>query len=418
MKTFSAKPADIEKSWIVIDAEGVVLGRLASIIAMRLRGKHKPSFTPHMDMGDNVIVINADKVQLTGNKRNKPNYWHTGHPGGIKSRTTGEILEGKYPERVVMQAVKRMLPGNRLSAHADDQSARLCRRRASPRGPEPRGAGRQEHELQEYAGGLLMAEEIKSLEGLEAVAGDVTAAPEAIETPREPERDALGRSYATGKRKDAVARVWIKPGSGKVVVNGKPINEYFARPVLQMILKQPFTVSGTEDQFDVMATVKGGGLSGQAGAVKHGVSKALQLYDPVLARRAQGRRVPHPRQPHRGTQEIRPRQGAQELPVLQALIRFHTDIKGPPRRVALFRWGGSVEQCAQIMAIVVLAELIGAFGDGLGIDPAVFKGDLVEAAGLQALAGLQGAHEIARVEQAAMGAGVEPRIAAPHGLDL
>ncbi|GGL74695.1 50S ribosomal protein L13 [Wenxinia marina] len=115
MKTFTATPADIEKKWIVIDAEGVVLGRLASIVAMRLRGKHKPTFTPHMDMGDNVIVINADKVQLTGRKREKPNYWHTGHPGGIKSRTTGEILEGAHPERVVMQAVKRMLPGNRLS---------------------------------------------------------------------------------------------------------------------------------------------------------------------------------------------------------------------------------------------------------------------------------------------------------------
>ena len=115
MKTFSAKPADIDKKWILIDAEGIVLGRLASIIAMRLRGKHKPSFTPHMDMGDNIIVINAEKVQLTGKKRDKPNYWHTGHPGGIKSRTTGEILEGKFPERVVMQAVKRMLPGNTLS---------------------------------------------------------------------------------------------------------------------------------------------------------------------------------------------------------------------------------------------------------------------------------------------------------------
>ena len=127
-----------------------------------------------------------------------------------------------------------------------------------------------------------MAEEIKSLEGLEAVAGDVSAAAVAVAPPREPVRDSLGRSYATGKRKDAVARVWIKPGSGKVAVNGKPMKEYFARPVLQMILKQPFTVSGTEDQFDVMATVAGGGLSGQAGAVKHGVSKALQLYDPSL----------------------------------------------------------------------------------------------------------------------------------------
>jgi len=115
MKTFSATPADIDKKWILIDAEGVVLGRLASIIAMRLRGKHKPSFTPSMDMGDNVIVINAEKVQLTGKKRDKPNYWHTGHPGGIKSRTKAQILEGKHPERVVTQAVKRMLPGNKLA---------------------------------------------------------------------------------------------------------------------------------------------------------------------------------------------------------------------------------------------------------------------------------------------------------------
>ena len=116
MKTFSATPADIEKKWIIIDAEGVVLGRLASIIAMRLRGKHKPTFTPHMDMGDNVIVINADKIQLTGKKRSdKIYYWHTGHPGGIKERTAEQILEGKFPERVVEKAVKRMLPGNRLS---------------------------------------------------------------------------------------------------------------------------------------------------------------------------------------------------------------------------------------------------------------------------------------------------------------
>ena len=115
MKTYSATPADIEKKWILIDAEGVVLGRLAAFVANRLRGKHKPGFTPHMDDGDYVIVINADKVQVTGNKRNKPNYWHTGYPGGIKSRTTGQILEGAHPERVLMQAVKRMLPGGPLS---------------------------------------------------------------------------------------------------------------------------------------------------------------------------------------------------------------------------------------------------------------------------------------------------------------
>jgi large subunit ribosomal protein L13 len=116
MKTFSATPADIDKKWIIIDAEGVVLGRLASIIAMRLRGKHKPTFTPSMDMGDNVIVINADKIQLTGKKRSdKIYYWHTGHPGGIKQRTAEQILEGKFPERIVTKAVKNMLPGNRLS---------------------------------------------------------------------------------------------------------------------------------------------------------------------------------------------------------------------------------------------------------------------------------------------------------------
>ena len=115
MKTYSATPADIEKKWIMIDAEGVVLGRLASIVAMRLRGKHKASFTPHMDCGDNVVIINAEKVQITGKKRQENYYWHTGYPGGIKSRTKEEILEGDHPERVLMRAIKRMLPGNRLS---------------------------------------------------------------------------------------------------------------------------------------------------------------------------------------------------------------------------------------------------------------------------------------------------------------
>ena len=131
-----------------------------------------------------------------------------------------------------------------------------------------------------------MADQINSLEELASVAegteAAVSANVEALAAPREPVRDELGRSYATGKRKDAVARVWIKPGSGKVTVNGREIQVYFARPVLQMILRQPFTVAGIDGQFDVMATVKGGGLSGQAGAVKHGISKALQLYDPSL----------------------------------------------------------------------------------------------------------------------------------------
>ena len=125
-----------------------------------------------------------------------------------------------------------------------------------------------------------MADQINTLEELSAVAGVETVAEETVV--REPVRDELGRSYATGKRKDAVARVWIKPGSGKVTVNGKDQDKYFARPVLQLILRQPFQVAGVSDQFDVQATVKGGGLSGQAGAVKHGISQALAKYEPEL----------------------------------------------------------------------------------------------------------------------------------------
>ena len=122
MKTFSAKPTDIDKKWVLIDADGLVLGRLASIIAMRLRGKHKPIFTPHMDTGDNIVVVNAEKVQLTGNKRKQSIfYWHTGYPGGIKGRSKGAILDGKHPERVLEKAVERMVPrgplGRRVMTH-------------------------------------------------------------------------------------------------------------------------------------------------------------------------------------------------------------------------------------------------------------------------------------------------------------
>ncbi len=110
MRSYSAKPQDVKRAWHVVDAEDVVLGRLASIVAMRLRGKHKPTFTPHIDCGDNIIVVNAEKVMLTGNKRaDKTYYRHTGYPGGIRSVTAGGILAGKHPERVVIKAVERMI---------------------------------------------------------------------------------------------------------------------------------------------------------------------------------------------------------------------------------------------------------------------------------------------------------------------
>ncbi len=109
--TQSVKPADVEKKWHLIDADGLVLGRLAVIIANTLRGKHKPSFTPHVDCGDHVVVINADKVRLTGNKlKNKIYYKHTGYAGGIKQVTAGKVLEGRFPERVLEKAVERMIP--------------------------------------------------------------------------------------------------------------------------------------------------------------------------------------------------------------------------------------------------------------------------------------------------------------------
>ena len=110
MSTYSAKPSEVERKWLIVDAEDVVLGRLASIVAMRLRGKHKPMFTPNIDCGDHVIVINAEKVRLTGNKANADIfYWHTGYPGGIKERTMDKLLNGEHPERVIIKAVERMM---------------------------------------------------------------------------------------------------------------------------------------------------------------------------------------------------------------------------------------------------------------------------------------------------------------------
>ncbi len=116
MKTYSARPAEVEKKWLLIDADSMVVGRLAAFIASRLRGKHKPIYTPHIDCGDHIVVINGDKVVLTGNKRNnKTYYWHTGYPGGIKQRTARDVLDGKFPTRVLEAAVRRMMPGGALS---------------------------------------------------------------------------------------------------------------------------------------------------------------------------------------------------------------------------------------------------------------------------------------------------------------
>jgi large subunit ribosomal protein L13 len=124
MSTYSAKPSEVQKKWWVIDAQDVVVGRLATTVAKILRGKHKPIFTPHIDTGDHVIVVNADKVKFTGKKlKNKLYHWHTGHPGGVKTRTAEFILESKYPERVLEKAVERMMPKD--SPLARDQMGKL-----------------------------------------------------------------------------------------------------------------------------------------------------------------------------------------------------------------------------------------------------------------------------------------------------
>lgn len=125
-----------------------------------------------------------------------------------------------------------------------------------------------------------MAEKIESLKDIKVAASSANVSSEAVV--RKAKRDKFGRSYATGKRKDAVARVWIKPGKGNITINEKSIDQYFGRPVLKMIINQPFEVANRENEFDVICTVKGGGLSGQAGAIKHGISKALNEYEPEL----------------------------------------------------------------------------------------------------------------------------------------
>jgi len=131
--TVSLKPADVTKKWIVVDAQDAVVGRLASFIAMRLRGKHRPDYTPHVDCGDVVVVINADKVKFTGRKLDqKTYYWHTGYPGGIKERTAGKILNGRFPERILEKAVERMLPKESPLARAQLTHLRIYTRPDHP----------------------------------------------------------------------------------------------------------------------------------------------------------------------------------------------------------------------------------------------------------------------------------------------
>src|SRR5690606_26670104 len=159
----------------------------------------------------------------------------------------------------------------------DEEPARLCRRRASARGPAAREARRRSAQSQEQEGRIMA-----DLSTLAEQLGQATETAETAAPVHVQKLDAHGRAYATGKRKDAIARVWVKPGTGKIVVNDKEYVNYFARLVLQMILQQTIVATNRNGQYDGIATVVGGGLSGQAGAVRHGISKALTYYEPTL----------------------------------------------------------------------------------------------------------------------------------------
>lgn len=133
MKTYSAKPTDVTKKWILIDADGIVLGRMAAVVVGILRGKNKTMFTPHIDTGDNVIIINADKVKLTGRKaEQRVFYWHSGYPGGVKEHTPKRTLSGKYPERVIERAVERMMPKDSPLARAQMKKLKIYAGAAHP----------------------------------------------------------------------------------------------------------------------------------------------------------------------------------------------------------------------------------------------------------------------------------------------
>src|ERR1700687_1020155 len=170
MSTFSAKPAEIQKKWVMIDARRLIVGRLATIVARRLRGKHLPIFTPHVDCGDNVIIINAEKVVFTGKKREKKIYYrHTGHIGGIKERTAKSIFESKFPQRIVEKAVERMLPHGPLGRRQLGNLRVYGRPEPAPGGHKPRTARYRRHEPQKHERGVTMAETMQSLDQLSAL---------------------------------------------------------------------------------------------------------------------------------------------------------------------------------------------------------------------------------------------------------
>jgi large subunit ribosomal protein L13 len=260
MKTFSAKPAEVKHEWFVIDATDKVLGRVASEVALRLRGKHKAIYTPHVDTGDFIVIVNADKIRVTGTKANdKVYYRHSGFPGGIYA-TKFKDMQAKHPGRAIEKAVKGMLPKGPL--------------------------------------GYAMIKKLKVYAGSEH--------PHTAQQPKAAGNLRSGHmignwNYGTGRRKSSVARVFIKKGTGQIVVNGRLSKQYFGRQTSIMIVKQPLALTGNGEAFDIKVNVHGGGESGQAGAVRHGVTRALIDLRRDAQARTEPRRFRDPRCPRSRT---------------------------------------------------------------------------------------------------------------------
>ena len=210
MKTFSAKPSDITRDWYVVDATDQVLGRLASQIALRLRGKHKPIYTPHMDTGDFIVVTNVEKLRVTGNKaEDKLYHRHSGYPGGITTTNFRQDAGRAFPGRALEKAVRGMLPEGPARLR-DAEEAQVLRRPGAP----AFGAAAEDARPSQVTG----------------------------------QRPMIGNYYyGTGRRKTSVARVFIKQGTGKFVVNEKPVDEFFTRETGRMVVRQPLVLTNHAD---------------------------------------------------------------------------------------------------------------------------------------------------------------------------
>ena len=240
MKTFSANADNVKRDWFVVDATNKTLGRLSTEIARRLRGKHKPEYTPHCDTGDYIVVINAQKVAVTGAKLDDKKYHrYTGYIGNLKTTSLKDLL-ATYPERVIEIAVKGMLPKNPLGRE-------MYRKLKVYGGAEHPHTAQQPQALELY--GIIMT---------------------------------IQQNYGTGRRKTSAARVFLRKGKGAIEVNGKSLEAFFGRETSCMIVRQPLELTQNTEKFDITVTVAGGGITGQAGAIRLGIARALIEYDETL----------------------------------------------------------------------------------------------------------------------------------------